>query len=100
MTLQKKGSYIHRGTSGDTATVSANYCGPKVRLCLEIGPFLTYPYYDLLMTKQKGTGLRAVATPTLPSPGEEWGKGFAIVMKIYVQEITRTLIIRMKNSSW
>ena len=72
-----------RGTapkSGDTATVSANYWGPKVRLCLEIGPYLPYPYHDLLVTKRKGTGLRAVATPTLPSPGEEWEKGFAIYM--------------------
>ena len=82
-----------RGTapkSGDAATVSANYCGPKVRLCLEIGRYLPYPYHDLLVTKRKGTGLRTVATPSLPSPGEEWRKRFAIVMKIYVQEITRT----------
>ena len=77
--------YIYSGgTGGDTATVSANYCGPKVvniqkkDFVWKSGPSLTL-YYHLLVTKRKGTGIRAVATLTLPSPGDECGKGFGWV---------------------
>ena len=31
-TTKKKCSYIHRSTGGDTATESANYCGPKTQI--------------------------------------------------------------------
>ena len=32
MTPQKKCTYIHGSTGGDTAIVSANYCGPKTEI--------------------------------------------------------------------
>ena len=31
-TTKKKCTYIHRSTGGDTATASANYCGPKTQI--------------------------------------------------------------------
>ena len=31
-TKNKKCTYIHRSTGGDTATASANYCGPKTQI--------------------------------------------------------------------
>ena len=35
---------------------------------------LPYPYYDLLVTKRKGTGIRAVAHTQSSLPGRGMGK--------------------------
>ena len=69
--------YIHRSTGRHTATVSANYCVVNIYMKKTLfgnrAPPL--PYYDLLVTKRKGTGIRAVAHTHSSLPRRGMGKG-------------------------
>ena len=68
---------IHRSTGGDTATVSANYCVVNIYMKKTLfgNRALPLPYYDLPVTKRKGTGIRAVAHTHSSLPRRGMGKG-------------------------